>query len=159
MRLSNNKMGQRGVTLVELVIVLALVAIISTSVVLLCNSISAIVVSNQKQYYKIESLTLTREFVDKWFHNFDEKESIYECKNYKLVIINNGVEYTIRCVDENIEVDYPSDSLSPNKLVFKGIKDIKFENNDLNNRIYKCTILFVSDEEDVEYSFLISRRS
>ena len=159
MRLSNNKMGQRGVTLVELVIVLALVAIISTSVVLLCNSISAIVVSNQKQYYKIESLTKAREFIDKWFHNYDEKESIYECKNDKLVIVNNGVEYTIRCADESIEVDYPVDSLSPNKLDFKGIKDIKFENYDSNNRIYKCTILFVSEDESDEFSFMISRRS
>ena len=159
MRLSNNKMGQRGVTLVELVIVLALVAIISTSVVLLCNSVSAIVFSNQKQYYKIESLAKAREFIDKWFHNYDEKESIYECKNDKLVILSNGVEYTIRCVDESIEVDYPVDSLFPNTLDFKGIKDIKFENYDSNNRIYKCKILFISEDENEEFLFMISRRS
>lgn len=156
MRHSMRRIGRRGVTLVELVVVLALIAILSTTIVLMSKSLSGLVSKNKYTYDTIENLSLSREFIEKWFHTYDSEDYKYEVVDDKLVIKENDNSYTIRVNADNINIDYPDsvkDSI-PRSLTFKGVKDITFKQLS-NENIFKCTITYDEDE----FSFVLSKNS
>ena len=165
MRLSIKRMGQRGVTLVELVIVLALCAILATTIIMLTTSMRGLVTNNEQLYNEMENLTYCRQFIEKWFHNFDETDNIYEIRENDLYITSDGVEYSIRVEEDKVLVDYPDELIDPeltdNPITdyyeFMGIYGIKFENYE-DTRLYKCTI-FYNDKDGLSFSFILGRRS
>ena len=153
------RIGRRGVTLVELVVVLALIAILSTTIVLMSKSLSGLVSMNNHTYDNIENLSVSREFIEKWFHTFDSEEYVYEVNNDNIIIknIDNTNSYTIRVNNGLIEIDYPDivSSSIPRTLTFKNINDIKFKTI-TERRIFKCTIIY---DENLEFSFVLSKNS
>ena len=60
MRLNSKRTSQRGVTLVELVIVLALLIVITVLIISLTTALNGLVRVNQRLYDNIENLTITR---------------------------------------------------------------------------------------------------
>lgn len=165
MRLSIKRMGQRGVTLVELVIVLALVAVLSTTIILLTTSIKGLVDNNKQLYEEMDNLTYSRQFIEKWFHNFDTIDNKYDIRNDKLVIISEGIEYSIHIETDKIIVKYQeelvnpelTDNPIPSFYEFIGVYDIKFENYE-GTRLYNCTI-FYNENDELSFSFILGRRS
>lgn len=159
MRLSDKRVSQRGVTLVELAVVLAILSIITTMIVSFTFSMRDLTNSNEEMYNEMERLTFGRDFIEKWFYSFDESGSTYSVDSEgKLTINNNATDYSISITDQDVIIfDYPNDS---NKsYLFEGIRGIEFENVELDNNstdLYKCTILY---GEDSEFAFVLGRRS
>ena len=169
MRLSDKRVSQRGVTLVELAVVLAILSIITTMIVSFTFSMRDLTTKNEEMYNEMERLTFGRDFIEKWFYSFDESGSIYSVDSEgKLTItINNNDEvknYSISITEQDVIIfDYPNDSNDLNdsnkSYLFEGIRGIEFENVELNNNstgLYKCTILY---GEDSEFAFVLGRRS
>lgn len=157
------KVGRRGVTLVELVIVLALMGILSVVIVSLTSTISSIVGNSTEMSDNIEKITLSREFIENWFYSFDSSENEYIIENNKLIIVSENKEYKIYVDDEkNICVDYPDASLNnnsrPTKYEFSNIVNLKFENYE-KTRLYICYIIYIENENEKTFSFVLGRRS
>lgn len=149
MRYSIKRMGQRGVTLVELVIALALLAILSTTSVLMCNSITSLVKYNRDTYADIENLTFTRSYIEKWFYTYDSADYKYQINKNKLTISKNVSSGTTDSKNASISIDVDtstikliyiesnennksnentnSESQLFSEYTFSGIKDISFE--------------------------------
>lgn len=159
MRLSDKRVSQRGVTLVELAVVLAILSIITTMIVSFTFSMRDLTNSNEEMYNEMERLTFGRDFIENWFYSFDESGSTYSVDSEgKLTINNNATDYSISITEQDVIIfDYPNDS---NKsYLFEGIRGIEFENVELENNstgLYKCTILY---GEDSEFAFVLGRRS
>ncbi len=171
MRLNSKRTSQRGVTLVELVIVLALLIVITVLIISLTTALNGLVRVNQRLYDNIENLTITRRYVENWFYSFDEKDNVYEIRNNdELVIICDNSEYKIWVDSSVLYVEYPDDNQqdnlgselddeqNSNGFEFEGLIDIEFENYD-ETRLYKCLITYESDGENKEFSFILGRRS
>lgn len=177
MRLITKRTSQRGVTLVELVIVLALLIVITTLIISLTTALNGLVRVNERLYQSIEDLTITRRYVEKWFYSFDEKDNVYEIRNNdELVIIKDGSEYKIWVDSSVLYAEYPeninsdnandntniendeSDGQESNGFEFEGLMNIEFENYE-NTRLYKCLITYESNGEEKEFSFILGRRS
>lgn len=157
------KVGRRGVTLVELVIVLALMGILSVVIISLTSTISSIVGNSTEMSDNIEKITLSREFIENWFYSFDSSENEYIIENNKLIIVSENKEYKIYVDDEkNICVDYPDASLNnnsrPTKYEFSNIVNLKFENYE-KTRLYICYIIYIENENEKTFSFVLGRRS
>ena len=156
MRLSDKRVSQRGVTLVELAVVLAILSIITTMIVSFTFSMRDLTTKNEEMYNEMERLTFGRDFIENWFYSFDESGSIYSVDSEGKLTINNT--YSISITEQDVIIfDYPNDS---NKsYLFEGIRGIEFENIELDNNstgLYKCTILY---GEDSEFAFVLGRRS
>ena len=156
MRLSDKRVSQRGVTLVELAVVLAILSIITTMIVSFTFSMRNLTTKNEEMYNEMERLTFGRDFIEKWFYSFDESGSTYSVDSEGKLTINNT--YSINITEQDVIIfDYPNDS---NKsYLFEGIRGIEFENVELDNNstgLYKCTILY---GEDSEFAFVLGRRS
>lgn len=67
-------LGKRGVTLVELVIVMAVIAIVSTMLVSMCVALSRTVSDTKKQVDTDLELSRTRTFFEYYFSHFDSDE-------------------------------------------------------------------------------------
>ena len=67
-------LGKRGVTLVELVIVMAVIAIVSTMLVSMCVALSRTVSDTKKQVDTDLELSRTRTFFEYYFSHFDSEE-------------------------------------------------------------------------------------
>ena len=163
MRLSIKRMGQRGVTLVELVIVLCLIAIISTSILGLILAIDGLVQNSKEAEHDIQELTYFRKFIEEWFYSYDEEKNQYEILGNKLYITEDGNIYTIDINEDIVTVGYDESKLNPslteypytNTFTFEGINSIKFECYE-DTRLYKCIITY--DEEET-FDFILGRRS
>ena len=83
MRLITKRTSQRGVTLVELVIVLALLIVITTLIISLTTALNGLVKVNERLYQSIEDLTISRNYIENWFYSFDEKDNIYSIDNVR----------------------------------------------------------------------------
>ena len=163
MRLSIKRMGQRGVTLVELVIVLCLIAIISTSTLGLIMAIDGLVQSSKEAEHDIQELTYFRRFIEEWFYSYDEEKNQYEIIDEMLYITEDDVVYSLDINEDTITVGYHESKIDPdlteypytNTYVFEGINSIKFEYYE-ETRLYKCIITY--DEEET-FDFILGRRS
>lgn len=163
MRLSIKRMGQRGVTLVELVIVLCLIAIVSTSILGLVLALNGLVDNNQEANHDIQELTYFRRYIEDWFYSFDKKENDYLVVGQDLLIISDNEYYQYSIDGDIITVDYPSEKIDPemtdfpytSTYTFEGIKDIEFDYYE-DTRLYKCTVTFGEEES---FSFVLGRRS
>ena len=102
MRLSIKRMGQRGVTLVELVIVLCLIAIISTSTLGLIMAIDGLVQSSKEAEHDIQELTYFRRFIEEWFYSYDEEKNQYEIIDEMLYITEDDVVYSLDINEDTI---------------------------------------------------------
>lgn len=153
-----NKVGRRGVTLVELVIVLALMSILSVVIVSLSSTMSSLVQRNSEVGDNITSLTLSREFIENWFYTFDESDNDYIINDGNLSINCNSKTYSISLVDKKITVEYPDNYDIPNEYYFENILSVKFENIE-NTKLYKCKITYLEKEKDKEFSFILGRRT
>lgn len=159
MRLSDKRVSQRGVTLVELAVVLAILSVITTMIVSFTFSMRDLTTKNEEMYNEMERLTFGRDFIENWFYSFDESDSTYSVDSEgKLTINNNSTDYSISITEQDVIIfNYPNSS---NKsYLFEGIRGIEFENVELDNNstgLYKCTILY---GEDSEFAFVLGRRS
>jgi len=163
MRLSIKRMGQRGVTLVELVIVLCLIAIISTSILGLVLALNGLVDKNQQANHEIQELTYFRRYIEDWFYSFDKEDNEYLVVGQKLVIIEEGNFYQYSIENDIVTVQYPEEKIDPNlteypytsTFNFEDIKNIEFEYY-ADTRLYKCTVTY---GEKSKFSFVLGRRS
>lgn len=172
MRLITKRTSQRGVTLVELVIVLALLIVITTLIISLTTALNGLVKVNERLYQSIEDLTISRNYIENWFYSFDEKDNIYSIDNGNLTIKTDNGEYKIWVDSSILYAEYPEHIISDNINIendesegqdsngfeFEGLIDIEFENYD-ETRLYKCLITYESDGENKEFSFILGRRS
>ena len=74
-------LGKRGVTLVELVIVMAVIAIVSTMLVSMCVALSRTVSDTKKQVDTDLELSRTRTFFEYYFSHFDSEEYTVDIPN------------------------------------------------------------------------------
>ena len=170
MRLKIKRIGRRGVTLVELVIVLALVAIISTDVVVLTRSLNHLVEMNSQTFDDITNLSNCRIFIENWFYSFDdinyevstngwtfnynERKFVIDTTNKPVIITDGENNYTFSVEGDNILVLHKgADEVYTYN--FSGLKKIEFENYE-DTRLYKCIISYGDDET---FSFVMGRRS
>lgn len=182
MRLITKRTSQRGVTLVELVIVLALLIVITTLIISLTTALNGLVKVNERLYQSIEDLTISRNYIENWFYSFDEKDNIYSIVNGNLTIKTDDGEYKIWVDSSILYAEYPeninldntnnsdnandntniendeSEGQESNGFEFEGLKNIEFENYE-NTRLYKCLITYESDGEEKQFSFILGRRS
>lgn len=160
MRLSDKRVSQRGVTLVELVVALTILSIITTLIVSFTVSMRNLTNRNNEMYNEMESLTFSREFIENWFHSFDEESNVFNINNEgMLVITSNSVEYSINITEQDVVIlEYPNEK--DKSYLFEGIDKIAFENveseNNVSTRLYKCTISY---GEESKFSFVLGRRS
>ena len=163
MRLSIGRNSQRGVTLVELVIVIGLIAVIAVSVSLLTASLQKIVAKNESATDEMDNLTMARENIEKWFYSFDSSEYSYNIvysnnvnnsKNILEIKKANSLYAYITLEEENIK--FYKDNTLLTQYYFKGLKQIIFEKLD-NKQIYKCTFKYdTKDSTDKSFTFVLS---
>ena len=137
--------------------------ILSVVIISLTSTISSIVGNSTEMSDNIEKITLSREFIENWFYSFDSSENEYIIENNKLIIVSENKEYKIYVDDEkNICVDYPDASLNnnsrPTKYEFSNIVNLKFENYE-KTRLYICYIIYIENENEKTFSFVLGRRS
>lgn len=167
MRFSIKKLGQRGATLVELVVALALLAILTTTSILMCNSISSLVKYNKEVSSDIEDLTLTKAYIEKWFYTYDNNE--YEMsinESSKKLEIKKGSDtsksVSVTTESDTVSFNYLDDTTNPSfrNYIFKGIEeiefeDIKIENDESSTGLYKCIIKY----DEKEFFFILTKNS
>lgn len=159
MRLYNQKLGNKGVTLVELIICIALIAIIGTTTILISTSLSKLVNKNRIAYEEIENLTLARDYIENWFHYYDIENSEYSVEDNNLVIRQLDDEYMINCTNGKINADYP-DGVDRNRdLTYASIITLSFRTIE-NTNLFECSIVYSTElEENKEFKFILGRRS
>lgn len=154
MRYSIKRIGQRGVTLVELVIAIALLSILAVTISILSVSFSDIVNKNQHKYKEIEELTLSRSLIEKWFYTFDESTNTFALdSDNHLIITKDSVDYKYTIENNKVTFDFLSDFNGTNSIIINNLQDLKFEN--ISNNLYKCTI----EHNDKTFSFLLYKNS
>ncbi len=182
MRFSIKKLGQRGATLVELVVALALLAILTTTSVLMCNSISSLVKYNKEVSSDIEDLTLTKAYIEKWFYTYDNENYVMSIDNNVLKIKDKSNQETsntessnendksiyisVSTSDDTVSFDYFDDTTNQSfrNYIFKGIEGIEFEDikmkkdeneSDTSIGLYKCIIKY----DEKEFFFILTKNS
>lgn len=99
-------LGKRGVTLVELVIVMAVIAIVSTMLVSMCVALSRTVSDTKKQVDTDLELSRTRTFFEYYFSHFDSEEYTVDIpnRNDNIVVFKNSENknYAMKIIDEPI---------------------------------------------------------
>lgn len=99
-------LGKRGVTLVELVIVMAVIAIVSTMLVSMCVALSRTVSDTKKQVDTDLELSRTRTFFEYYFSHFDSEEYTVDIpnRNDNIVVFKNSENknYAMKIIDESI---------------------------------------------------------
>ena len=156
----NILLNKKGVTLLELVIGMALVAIISSTTIMFSKVLSDLSSSVAKSDRDINDLSMFREFIGNWFYSFDSEENYGITSNDSLLFVDaNGKMYgvSVDSTEEKIYVEYSEYAKNwySSEYHLNGIREIKFECYD-ENRLYKCVVMY---NEGDEYSFLLSRRS
>lgn len=149
---NTNAKYKKGFTIAELVVVLALCAIMAATTIITVNVVSLIVSKNGVDNEIVNELDICYTFINKNFHEYDENSSSYSTSNGKLTIVNGSNEYTF--------------VLKDNKILFMFGEEVKDEVNCNNfsslkffivkENIFKC-VLEISEDET--YDFLISKRS
>lgn len=149
---NTNAKYKKGFTIAELVVVLALCAIMAATTIITVNVVSLIVSKNGVDNEIVNELDICYTFINKNFHEYDETSSSYSTSNGKLTIVNGSNEYTF--------------VLKDNKILFMFGEEVKDEVNCNNfsslkffivkENIFKC-VLEISEDET--YDFLISKRS
>jgi len=96
-------LGKRGVTLVELVIVMAVIAIVSTMLVSMCVALSRTVSDTKKQVDTDLELSRTRTFFEYYFSHFDSEEYTVDIpnRNDNIVAFKNSENknYAMKIID------------------------------------------------------------
>lgn len=149
---NTNAKHKKGFTIAELVVVLALCAIMAATTIITVNVVSLIVSKNGVDNEIVSELDICYTFINKKFHEYDETSSLYSVSDGKLTIVNGSNEYTF--------------IINDNKILFMSGEEVKDE-VDCNNfcglkffivkdNIFKC-VLEISEDET--YDFLISKRS
>lgn len=99
-------LGKRGVTLVELVIVMAVIAIVSTMLVSMCVALSRTVSDTKKQVDTDLELSRTRTFFEYYFSHFDSEEYTVDISNGNDNIVvfkkSETENYAMKIIDEPI---------------------------------------------------------
>ncbi len=99
-------LGKRGVTLVELVIVMAVIAIVSTMLVSMCVALSRTVSDTKKQVDTDLELSRTRTFFEYYFSHFDSEEYTVDIPNGNDNIVvfkkSETENYAMKIIDEPI---------------------------------------------------------
>lgn len=99
-------LGKRGVTLVELVIVMAVIAIVSTMLVSMCVALSRTVSDTKKQVDTDLELSRTRTFFEYYFSHFDSEEYTVDIpnRNDNIVAFKNSENknYAMKIIDGSI---------------------------------------------------------
>ena len=99
-------LGKRGVTLVELVIVMAVIAIVSTMLVSMCVALSRTVSDTKKQVDTDLELSRTRTFFEYYFSHFDSEEYTIDIpnRNDNIVAFKNSENknYAMKIIDGSI---------------------------------------------------------
>ncbi len=99
-------LGKRGVTLVELVIVMAVIAIVSTMLVSMCVALSRTVSDTKKQVDTDLELSRTRTFFEYYFSHFDSEEYTVDIpnRNDNIVVFKNSENknYAMKIIDGSI---------------------------------------------------------
>jgi len=151
------KSFKKGTTLLELVIVLALSSMITLSLVLLIDSMTRITTATERSDDLINSTSLSRTFITNWFSSFDEENNIISVDdNGNIKITKESLEYKLYNDGTSIIAEYYD---GDNKtyiypgLVYLSFSEIK------ENKLYKCEIKYMINEEPETYTFLLSRRS
>lgn len=149
---NTNAKYKKGFTIAELVVVLALCAIMAATTIITVNVVSLIVSKNGVDNEIVNELDICYTFINKNFHEYDETSSSYSTSNGKLTIVNGSNEYTF--------------VLKDNKILFMFGEEVKDEANcnnfsslnffEVKENIFQC-VLEVSEDE--AYDFLISKRS
>lgn len=97
------RLGKRGVTLVELVIVMAVIAIVSTMLVSMCVALSRTVSDTKKQVDTDLELSRTRTFFEYYFSHFDSEEYTVDIpnRNDNIVAFKNSENknYAMKIID------------------------------------------------------------
>lgn len=99
-------LGKRGVTLVELVIVMAVIAIVSTMLVSMCVALSRTASDTKKQVDTDLELSRTRTFFEYYFSHFDSEEYTVDIpnRNDNIVAFKNSENknYAMKIIDGSI---------------------------------------------------------
>ena len=163
MRLSIIRNSQRGVTLVELVIVIALVSIVAVSVGLLTASMQRIVTNNEQATNEMDNLTMARDAIERWFYLYDDSEYTYTISNEeqtKITVKENEVTIASISLDENDNetLIFMKNEVTSYTYKFSGLTSILFENvGEGNTKIFRCTFIYnTKDAENKKFSFLLS---
>ena len=147
--------SKKGVTLLEITIVMAVLAIISVMVISLCSHISGVVAKNSKAYDEMRELTHGRRLVEYWIAYYDNDE--YEINiSDGAISATNGVDVYTIYLDSANEVlvgEYPNDRLE--KCPYKYFTDIRFSRYE-SEKLYRCAILY---DEDSEFGFIVKERA
>lgn len=163
MRLSIIRNSQRGVTLVELVIVIALVSIVAVSVGLLTASMQRIVTNSEQATNEMDNLTMARDAIERWFYLYDDSKYTYTIskeEKTKITVKENEVTIASISLDENDNetLIFMKNEVTSYTYKFSGLTNILFEKVGQGNaKIFRCTFSYnTKDAENKKFSFLLS---
>lgn len=142
--------GKRGYTLVELCVVLALIAILSTMTVSFSALMSGYARSNKAQYNFLEDCAEVKENVNEWAYQADSANTVFAVSTDGTLTVTGNSEQTVHFA---------------NGVLFLGEKEVdSLEEIDslafyTNGNLIKCVIHRTDDNgKEWEHSFVFSLR-
>ena len=147
----NEKCGKGGFTLVELCVVLALLAILTTMIVSFSVMMSGFAAENKIEYEFLEDHAALKEKLCTWVAENDVSGSVFAINEGGiLTVTRNGIEKSVSFADGDL-------SLAEEKI--KGLDSIEGMSFTSNEKLIKC-VTYRTDKngQRVERSFVFSLR-
>ena len=133
-----NGIGKRGVALAELVVAMALLAIVSTMIVSFSAMVGDFVESEQSRYSFIEETAVVKERICTWLSQMDEDGTVCSVTGDKLSVSAYGASATL--VNHSLVLTDKDGAVS--RIELQKISGVQFTFKELSegNAIVKCTV-------------------
>lgn len=152
--LGNKNINNRGFTLTELCVVMALIAIVGVMIATFSTAMSSYTKNINEQYAFSEDCARFTEDVKDWVYTVDMPESCFDVNGQQMLTVTNpanpAAAGTISFSDGRLTFDGASIG------EYKHISEVRFEKN---SRIIKCTLVSIDERHETHGStFVFSPR-
>jgi prepilin-type N-terminal cleavage/methylation domain-containing protein len=147
----NAKQGKSGFTLVELCVVLALLAILTTMTVSFSVLMNGFAAENKAEYEFLEDHAALKEKLCTWVAENDMSGNVFTVNTDEtLTVTENGTEKNVSFADGVLTLG------GEQKVAFDAIDGVIFASND---KLIKCVTYRIAENgERIEHSFVFSLR-
>ncbi len=149
---------KKGATLIEITIVLAVLAIVSTMVVSFSVFLSARVNTSVKANSLMQDVVSIKATLESWVEDLTNEEATFSCEDSStLKATANGNEYCIVLADNVLSATMPSgEDLSIKVEVVNALTFNVVENDNQTQTLFICKAFYWADNKLQYFSFTVN---
>ena len=148
---------KKGATLIELTVVLAVLAIVSTMIVSFSVFLSARVDTSVKANSLMQDVVSIKATFEGWVDELTEEQATFSCENSSLKATVNSSEYSIALTDNVLSATMPSgEDLTINITVIKELAFNVVENDSKTQTLFICKAFYWADNKLQYFSFTVN---